>query len=178
MLLLDADSCCTAPSVYPHWGLLLCIRIWWSQGWCPDLHSLTAQCLKQSTGHPMLISMGACPSGMFPPVQTWKKRVNCSQVLSCTKLWHLGNDQSLCESNGLWEGSATWTAQSKFSDLLGTAAVFKGYFMPFLLWPLLANATFLVWGFSYVPFTSVFPHFSKCHNSKFTADGSAYNHRL
>lgn len=181
----NASWCCQLPaSVCLSWGLLLCIRIWWLQGWCPDLHSLPTQCLKQSNGDPVLISVGACPSGRFPPVQTWKKKGKlCSQirccVLGCTKLWYLDNDQSLCESNGLWGEPAAWIAQRKFTSLLGTAAVFKGYFMPLFLWPLPANATSLVWWFSYFPFTSsVLPHFLKCSNSKFTADSSAHSSRL
>lgn len=49
VLLLDADSCCTASKCLSLMGIaVLHQTVWWSQGSCPDLHSLPAQRLKQS----------------------------------------------------------------------------------------------------------------------------------
>lgn len=76
---------------------------------------------------PCAYQCGGLPFRKVSTCTNMEKRVSCSQIPSCTKLGYLGNDQSLCESNGLWGGPATWTAQSKFSDLLGTAAFFKGF---------------------------------------------------
>lgn len=82
----------------------------------------------------MLISVGLALQECFHLYRPGKK-LQPHELLSfgLYKLWYLGNDQSLGVSNSLWGNPTTWIAQSKCSNLPGTAAVFKGYFMPWLL---------------------------------------------
>lgn len=159
ILLLDAASCCTASTCLSLLGIAALYQNLVVPGLMPRSPFPSCPVLEAEQWRPCANQCwGLVLQECFYLYKPGEKRVNCSQIRwflwSFTKLWYLGNHQTLCESNGLWGEPATWIAQSKFSNLLGTAAVFKGLFYALILWPLLANTTSLVWGFSYFPFTS------------------------